>query len=50
MFIIGLDVIKIVMGEDVLMEDFGGVCMYNIKSGNVYYFGLDEDDVIEYVK
>lgn len=49
MFVIGLDVIKMVIGEDVGMEEFGGVYMYNIWLGVVYYFVEDEDDVIDYV-
>lgn len=42
MFIIGFDVIKIVIGEEVIMEEFGGVYIYMVKLGMVYYVVLGE--------
>lgn len=49
MFIIGFDVIKIVIGEEVIMEEFGGVYIYMVKLGMVYYVVLGEQDVFDYV-
>jgi propionyl-CoA carboxylase beta chain len=50
MFITGPDVIKTVTGEDVSMEDLGGVRSHNTKSGNAHYMGSDESDAIDYVR
>lgn len=42
MFIIGLKVIEMVMGESIFFENFGGVVVYNEISGNVYFRGVIE--------
>lgn len=48
MFVIGFDVIKMVMYEEVMMEDFGGVVMYVFKSGVSYFIMVS--DVVCFVE
>ena len=50
MFITGPDVIKTVTGEEVGMEELGGACTHNTRTGNSHYLAENEDDAIDYVK
>lgn len=46
MFIIGLQVIKIVIYEEVIKEELGGVMIYVVKSGVVYLVVVDEKECL----
>lgn len=50
MFIIGLEVIKMVINEEVIFEDFGGVLIYFICFGVIHFIVSDDNDVIGIVR
>lgn len=50
MFITGPDVIKVVTGEDVGMEELGGARTHNTISGVSHYLAIDEDDAFDFAR
>jgi acetyl-CoA carboxylase carboxyltransferase component len=50
MFITGPDVIKVVTGEDVTMEELGGAMTHATRSGVASFVGEDDEDVLQRVR
>lgn len=50
MFVIGLNVVKIVINEEVMVEELGGVFVYFIKFGVIYLIVVNDIDCIVKIK
>ncbi|MSV26033.1 MAG: methylmalonyl-CoA carboxyltransferase [Nitrosarchaeum sp.] len=50
MFVTGPDVVKTVLGEDILSDDLGGAMTHGIKSGVAHFVTKNEYECMDYIK